>query len=146
MTAPARAKSLALGSLGDWKECDLVPARPPAAAGGTAVDPGRAHGIHERPVIAAVARQHGAPTLVQHHGGTGEGHALNIGTRAAAIYPFLNGELSSISRRPWDRRSPEPCPPPSAGTPRTGRDGGYDRSTETTARPAGAGRSSAWDR
>src|SRR5206468_11317693 len=47
MAAPAGAVSLAFGGLGDRVERDLRAAGPAAGAGRTAIDAGRAHGVHE---------------------------------------------------------------------------------------------------
>src|SRR5439155_19081459 len=59
--APAGAKAGALGGLGDREEGDLLASRPLARARRPAVDPGRAHRVHERAIEPAVAREHDVP-------------------------------------------------------------------------------------
>ncbi len=89
--APARAESGTLGGVCPGEELDLTAARFPARAGGKAVDPGRAHAVHECAVVAAIARQHDPPAAcgTQGRNGSGTAHASNVARCRAAFYPIL---------------------------------------------------------
>src|SRR5207249_10487633 len=81
MAAAAGPEAFALGGFGDRVERYLCPARPAAGAGRAAVDPRRPDRIDERPVEAAISRQHRLPALRGTHGG-------NLARAPTAFYPF----------------------------------------------------------
>ena len=88
-----RAVPLAFGGLRNGEERDQRASRPAAGAGGTAIDTGRAHGVHELAVATPVARNYRVPTLIgagrRSGNDSGIGHALNIATNAWGLYPVF---------------------------------------------------------
>ena len=96
LAAAAGAEPQGLRRLGNREKPHLRAPRPAAGAGGAAVDPGRAHGIDERPIVAAVAVQDGPPLAVRRERGmqSGAGHAVNIAHPSAAFYPVLTINLT----------------------------------------------------
>src|SRR5439155_25377288 len=80
MAAAAGAEAFALCRFGDREERDLRAARPAAGAGRTAIDPGRAHRVHECAIEPAIPCHHGFPTLSGTHGGEcyARAHASSI--------------------------------------------------------------------
>ncbi len=61
--AAAGAEARELRRLWGGKKRHLLASRAPTRARRAAVDPGRVHGVHERAVVAAVAREHDAPEI-----------------------------------------------------------------------------------
>src|SRR2546427_3193017 len=106
--APAGAEPRLLGHLGNREERDLLPTRLFARARRAAVDAGRAHRVHERPVVAGVAGQHGPPAALGRQIGNDSGTGVtleNLARPRAAIYPFLAGE--SVADGAWRQGSTE---------------------------------------